>query len=62
MRPLAFFLTALALLQLFGYELLVLNFAVNQSSNNAERRVAGEGRLNFSNAVHVSSDTPQRTG
>lgn len=36
MRPLAFFLTALVLLQSFGRELLVLNFAVNRAAITAK--------------------------
>lgn len=36
MRPLAYFLTALLLLQSFGRELLVLHFAVNQAALTAK--------------------------
>ncbi len=67
MRPLAFFLTALVLLQSFGRELLVLNFAVNRAAittkycvNKARPRLHCNGKCYLARQLRRAENGPAK--
>ena len=66
-RPLAFFLTALVLLQSFGRELLVLNFAVNRAAittrycvNKARPRLHCDGKCYLARQLRRAENGPAK--
>lgn len=67
MRPLAFFLTTLVLLQSFGRELLVLNFAVNRAAittkycvNKARPRLHCAGKCYLARQLRRAENGPAK--
>ncbi|AMR27260.1 hypothetical protein A0257_09220 [Hymenobacter psoromatis] len=67
MRPLAFFLTALVLLQSLGRELLVLNFAVNRAAiatkycvNKTRPRLHCAGKCYLTRQLHRAENGPAK--
>lgn len=67
MRPLAFFLTALVLLQSFGRELLVLNFAVNRAAittkycvNKTRPRLHCDGKCYLARQLRRAENGPSK--